>query len=351
MKIPRALFVTVLAVLPAVGLGCRDRDAMEEAKIALRDDPEKAVEILEKRARLDPNDFDAIVGLAQGYKGLKNWERMAASYRRALAHPKGQEKTQRALFREDLLLAVRQLIDIERKGNPSRLLSYLKEANALEQELGRQNIEAGRELFEMARSRFDALVAADKYEEALGELEVVATIYCEPTAKQALLDRAPDLRQKGFRRDALLNFDADLKDGYIRQGVYSADQKAFTFVTRTEVEIGAEGAPDPTQPTFAKDVEARGCGLLATRDALATTLSPFAKATVLGRELTKSEVATFHRLAQRNRKTRWDGEPWDATRGYDDGTKLTLVCQDSLPLSLAIEAFDVLLSRDQTQPQ
>ena len=346
--------LAMLAMLAALGLaaaspGCREKDAMEEAKQALRDDPEKAIEILEAKMRQDPNDFEAIVGLAQGYKVLKNHERTIAWYRKALAHPRGQDRAQRSAFLNEILVAIRLVIAAERTGHPEKLPGLLKEANAIEQELGIQNIEAGKELFEMARSRFDALVAAQKLEEALGELESVESIYCEPTAKQALLDRAPELRREGFRRVALAAFETDLKDAYLQKGVYSADQKAFTFSARAVVQIGAEGSPDPTSAEFAREVEARGCNIRAFEAALTATLSPFAQVTVLGRALTKPEIATLHRLAKKNRKTRWDGEAWDATRGYDDGTRLTLVCEDSLPLSLVIDAFEVLMTKDSAQ--
>lgn len=346
----KALLPLALAAALAASFGCKKDDPMDEAKRVLQEDPAKAIPLLKEQYQQDPSNYDTIRGLAQAYSSTENWERAAAWYRKALEHPSGAESSEKQVLQDGLLAATLHQIEAGRTGNlePSKLLTLLKQANALEQELGRQNIEAGKTLFDMAKARLEAHVKAAEFDKAIAEIKALDTIYVDQKLKQTLLDRLPEIERAKFEAAVNLAFEGGIRAQLEEGGYYDAEQKAFvlTGISKFEVsepgEPGTEGGPDPKDPNFGKAMQDAACSKELGIVRIKALLDPFATATPLGRGLNDREAGVFYKFAMQRRAGKWDGEVWDATREYEPGTTLTYVCKDLLPLETVVKGFDAI---------
>ena len=344
------LSVALISLLLAVG-ACKKGDGDGDFAEMVRDNPGKAIPLLEKKAASNPGDYDTSYLLAQAYKAVGNTERAAAWIRSALGTEKGRNPEVTAALKGELLEALRSQIPARRKGKQKEFMEFLIETNKLERELGRKNVEAGKALFDIVKANIDRLIKEGKLADAIREIGALEAIYYEDKAKEDLKARVPQLAKDVFMKKTTALFESGFSKDYATEEVYDKDQKAFLVDGGGVIEVGAEGMPDPKSPTFARDVEELACGLKASIRLLDAILSPFANESPLGRKLTRVELGKFQELAKKRRKTKWMGEPYDAQKEYAAGAELSFACRDSLPLQTVVEAFHVLSLQPKPKPE
>lgn len=344
--------IAAFALVLTLTAGCKKDDPMEKAQEALRDDPAKAIPLLQEEYNKDPNNIETIMSLAQAYKAVGEWERTAAWYRKALDHEKTVDAAERAAIQDEVLAALYKVIESAKvaKMVEKEMLLLLKQANALEQGLNKKNIQAGAELVARLKTQFEAALTAKDYKTALAAAEKLNAIYASDKDKKTILDQLPALHEKKFVADTEAAFEASVKSDLLGMKLYDEAQKALVIPAHHSIELGAEGQPDHTQDDFPAKVEAAACGPAVQGPRLAAMLNPFAEASPLGRELTTAELKRFESFFAKKRKTRWEGEAWDKTKEYPEGARLLFLCEDSMALADVIGAFRVLIANPTGKP-
>ncbi len=354
--------VVAIAFMCGLSAGCKKEKAEDDLSALIQSDPKKAIEVLEQKYNDDPNDYAAVRGLAQAFAALDppKWERAAAWYRKAIDMPQGQGKDERRVLFDELLKCVENQIVAGRaaKIDQKKMVEMLQAANKLEQALARQNIKAGKELFDLAKADFDAKVEGRRYADAIAVIGGLSKIYVDEKTRETLTSQLPKVQGLKFEQDTLVIFIKSVKGPLVEKGLFDDEQKAFTFTGRHSFvepepppapepakrgdpppEPPPRTGPDPATDGFGKLMETAACGEAVVLPKLKAVLSPFAKASPLGRELTDVEVKPFFEILLKTRKTRWEGEAWDKTKQVAPGTRLEIVCDDSLALSVVIRTF------------
>ncbi len=365
MRTPIFTLRTLVAALTftfSAAPGCKKEEKQEDPSALIQKDPQKAIEILEQRYSADPSDYATIRGLAQAYTLLEspNWERAAAWYRKAIDEPQGQAREERRVLFDELLKCMEHQVEAARaaKAPAKKVVELLTEANQLERALARQNIKAGKALFDLQKARFDKKVAALDYKGAIAVIGGLSAIYVDEKTRATLASQLPKLERLKFEKDTTSLFNLALLQKLKSMGLFDMEQQAFTFNGRHEVVIPApepppqgepppdapppKKGPDTTSDDFGKNMEAAACGEAVVIPRIKSVLNPFAKASALKRDLTDAELKGLYEAAKQNRKTRWEGEAWDKAKVYAPGAKLIFVCSDSLALTTVVKALGEL---------
>lgn len=350
----KPFIAAALALLVLASAGCKKEEKQEDINALLKDDPAKALEILQQRLQDDQGNYETRRQLAQAYSKVTppKWERAGAYYKAALEHETGQIPENKAVLQGELLTCLEaQIADGRASGlEEKKLVALLLDANQLEKDLARQDIKAGKSLFERVKKRFDKAVTDEQYDKALLISKKLDAIYVDEKTRRTILDQLPKVLGMKFTQQTELAFEEKIRPKLEEFGVYDVEQKAFKLPGRVTVTVGEEGQPDPKSPDFAKVVETSACSEEAARPRLKAVLNPFAAASPLGRPLSEKEIAQFHVFSKDKRKTFWEGEAWDATKEYEPGTQLKFTCEDRLSLDTVINAFMILHKKDAKPP-
>ncbi|MFT7625743.1 MAG: hypothetical protein ACI9WU_004934 [Myxococcota bacterium] len=332
----------VAATFLLLTAGCKKDKPEEDMSALVQSDPAAAVIKLQAKYSADASDYATIRHLADAHTRTTppNWERAAAYFRAAMGHPDGEGKEEKRGLQGAVLTCIEHQIasGVETKMDQKKLIALYEEANELERTLGKQDIKAGKILFERARGNFDQLVKAEQYDNALAFMAGLDKIYVDEASTRTVTDQKPRILTLKFDKETLTAFAQTASDA-AEAGIYDPTQKAFALSSGGTVSLGVEGALDHTLDTFPQKVEETVCPKTSSIGLIKVVLNPFALASPLQRELTDAELATFYELSRKKRRTRWEGEAWDKAKVYEPAATLKFVCTDILTLEQITTRF------------
>jgi tetratricopeptide (TPR) repeat protein len=204
---------------------CRNKIA--EAGKILDSDPASAIRILSQVEETPENSF--ILNYISGYAhdNAGNYENAMNFYVRALKNPESKDR--------DIFIKKRLHIVYNKLWEMKHSEEILQSAAALESETGMENNFASMMIFKRMKKQFDELSQNGKYQAAIEIASKANNLYLSADDKKWILEQATRLKPLKFKKEILDAISAVLIPELAGNGMYSADTRTFSFLSRLVV--------------------------------------------------------------------------------------------------------------------